>query len=74
MRGKQQWADHVRDDGFVKNLIILILVIFVVLGIIILYLKDDLELDHFKTSLDIAIGIIIGGYLIKHLEKNGKEK
>ena len=66
-------AEIIKDDGFAKNSVIFILLLFVIVGALAMYLKNQLDIDHFLTSLDIAIGIIIGGYLINALKKKKRD-
>lgn len=66
-------ADIIKDDGFAKNFVVFTIVLFVIIGILGMYFKNQLDIDHFLTSIDIGIGIIIGGYLINALKKKKRD-
>ena len=66
---KYHWTDHIRDNTFVRNSIVLLLTLFIFIGMTLMYLKGQLELTYYRNAIDIAIGIVIGGFLIKSLEK-----
>lgn len=70
------WTDHIKDDSFVKNLIVLILILFIIVSLILLYSMGQLDVSYYRTSIDIAMGIVIGGYLLRTLEgkKDDQEK
>jgi len=64
-----KWPDHIKDNDFVRNLILLGLTVFILVGVIVLYCKGDLKVEHFYTALDVAIGIVIGTGILKVLKK-----
>ncbi len=65
-----KWPEHIKDNDFVRNLILLGLTIFIIVGIVALYCRGDLKVDHFYTALDVAIGIVIGTGILKVLKKS----
>ena len=69
MKGKH-WTEYIKDNDLIRNIILVTLFAFVLIGLIVLYIKGDLEFNHFLTSIDIAIGIIIGTGLLKLLRGN----
>ena len=66
---KRNWIDHVRDGVFVRNLLILVFAIFIVIGIMVLYLKGDFDIERYKAALDISIGTIFGTGVLKLLTR-----
>lgn len=73
-KSKKHWTNHIKDNDLVRNVIILVVLGFVLLGLLIMYIRKDLQFEHFQTSLDIAIGIVIGSGLLKLLNKNGDKE
>jgi len=70
---KKPWHEIISDNDFMRNFVILLLVFFVFIGIIILFLTGNLEMGYYRSSIDIAIGLVIGTGLLKLLKgkKNG---
>lgn len=65
----RNWINHIKDGVFVRNLLILIFAIFIVIGITVLYLKGDFDVERYKATLDISIGTIFGTGVLKLLTR-----
>lgn len=61
--------EHIKDDHLVRNVVILLLISFFVVGFTVMYVRGDLDIGYYRNSLDIAIGIAMGSVIMRTLEK-----